>query len=353
MAAPHLPSPRHILLALVGGAGVAGAAGAVWMTQHQVSVRPASIAPQPAAIMTSPPVSASQHLNGPAKPSFDIVRISPEGTGVMAGRAAPGAEVIVRQGGTEIGRVTADAHGDWVLVPKAALPPGATELTLAEQTAGGQEVKGEGTVVLVVPAPPASIALAPAEAQPAMAVLTDRTEPPRVLQAPASAEALPSLALGTMDYGQSGEMRFSGSAAPGSSVRVYVDGKLAGDASADANGRWSMTPPADLAPGHHEMRLDALNSAGHVVGRVELPFERARLDARAVAPGTVVVQPGQCLWLLARNNYGEGIRYTAIYQANRTQIRDPNLIYPGQVFAIPVSARASADAMPSSSTRSR
>jgi nucleoid-associated protein YgaU len=29
------------------------------------------------------------------------------------------------------------------------------------------------------------------------------------------------------------------------------------------------------------------------------------------------------------------LRYTVIYEANRTQIRNPDLIYPGQVFAIP------------------
>ena len=47
------------------------------------------------------------------------------------------------------------------------------------------------------------------------------------------------------------------------------------------------------------------------------------------------MQPGNSLWRIARRNYGEGIRYTVIYQANREQIRDPDLIYPGQVFEVP------------------
>jgi len=49
----------------------------------------------------------------------------------------------------------------------------------------------------------------------------------------------------------------------------------------------------------------------------------------------VVVQPGQNLWRLARSAYGTGVRYTVIYLANRDQIRDPRLIYPGQAFAVP------------------
>ena len=44
---------------------------------------------------------------------------------------------------------------------------------------------------------------------------------------------------------------------------------------------------------------------------------------------------GRPLWRIARRVYGEGTRYAVIYQANRDMIRDPDLIYPGQVFAVP------------------
>jgi len=46
---------------------------------------------------------------------------------------------------------------------------------------------------------------------------------------------------------------------------------------------------------------------------------------------------GHSLWLIARQIYGQGIRYTAIYDANRDQIRDPDWIYPGQQFKMPKS----------------
>src|SRR5947209_3775092 len=56
-------------------------------------------------------------------PSFDVVRVNPQGEAVIAGRAAPGSEVRVLDGDREIGRVTADRNGEWVLVPKEPLPP--------------------------------------------------------------------------------------------------------------------------------------------------------------------------------------------------------------------------------------
>jgi len=44
---------------------------------------------------------------------------------------------------------------------------------------------------------------------------------------------------------------------------------------------------------------------------------------------------GDNLWNIARAHYGEGLRYTVIFDANKGQIRDPDLIYPGQVFSVP------------------
>jgi len=49
----------------------------------------------------------------------------------------------------------------------------------------------------------------------------------------------------------------------------------------------------------------------------------------------VIIRKGDNLWRISRRLYGDGVRYTTIYQANQDQIRDPDLIYPGQVFLTP------------------
>lgn len=53
------------------------------------------------------------------------------------------------------------------------------------------------------------------------------------------------------------------------------------------------------------------------------------------ATGKAIIRSGDNLWTIARRVYGSGYRYTQIYGANRDQIRDPDLIYPGQVFELP------------------
>jgi nucleoid-associated protein YgaU len=78
-----------------------------------------------------------------------------------------------------------------------------------------------------------------------------------------------------------------------------------------------------------------LAASGSVAARIEVPFQRDRLQEDVLADGRLVVQPGTNLWRIARRVYGQGTRYTVIYQANREQIRDPNRIYPGQTFQVP------------------
>lgn len=208
--------------------------------------------------------------------------------------------------------------------------------------------------------PPAEIAETQTRPQ-ALVVLLPQADaaPARVLQGGAATHVL---GLEVVDYDDAGSIRFAGTAVPGAAIRVYVDDRHAGDAAADSEGRWSMAPPEAPAIGRHRLRVDQIAANGAVAARIELPFQRDHLPAGSVANGRVVVQPGNNLWRLARATYGRGINYTVIFQANRDQIRNPNLIFPGQVFAIPSAAIPSATipsatignaASPANSSRSR
>ena len=97
-----------------------------------------------------------------------------------------------------------------------------------------------------------------------------------------------------------------------------------------------MRPDQPVAPGVYTLRIDQIGPDGRVVQRIELPFARAEPQVEMpTAAERVVVQPGNSLWRIARRVYGAGTRYTVIYQANKDMIRDPDLIYPGQIFSLP------------------
>ena len=311
-----------------------------------VPAKPAAVAPAPspqpaASAATTPP--AQQKPQEAIKPSFDIVRVNPQGGAVMAGRAAPGAEVNVAENGRQIGSTTADEQGQWVLLPDKPIAPGSSELTVASREPDQKKpVQGEAPVVILMPQKPASPATAassapaaaPAPSAAPLVVMTPNGAVPKVMQEP-EPRTQGRLGLATVDYTDQGKIRFAGSAPPGATVRTYIDNQPAGDAAADANGHWTLTPDAPVPVGDHKLRLDQLASQGHVSSRIELPFQRDELPPQEVAEGSTVVQPGQNLWRIARHAYGRGVQYVVIYQANRGQIRNPNLIYPGQIFSIP------------------
>ena len=73
-----------------------------------------------------------------------------------------------------------------------------------------------------------------------------------------------------------------------------------------------------------------------VVSRAGTQVQQNRAAETAPKPGnTYTVKEGDCLWLIARQMYGNGSDYTKIFEANRDQISNPNLIYPGQVLTMP------------------
>lgn len=53
-------------------------------------------------------------------------------------------------------------------------------------------------------------------------------------------------------------------------------------------------------------------------------------------PRTHKVVRGDTLWAIAKKFYGKGSQYPKIYNANKDKVKNPNLIYPGQVLTIPV-----------------
>ncbi|MGB0630956.1 MAG: LysM peptidoglycan-binding domain-containing protein [Alphaproteobacteria bacterium] len=246
--------------------------------------------------------------------------------------------MTVRQGDVVIGTVTADKRGKWVLIPQKPLPAGTHKLTVIAKLPDGTEVASAQSVVVVVPKRGEDIA-GRAATKPtgslAVAIPNTPEEAPVVLQSPRGIGNA-GLSLDAIDYGRRGDdLTLSGRAEPGAEVRIYLDNKYIGRAIADEKGIWRLKPGVAIPTGLYRMRVDRVGPGGKTVARIELPFLRAT-PVGDLSEGTVAfVQPGNSLWRLARQTYGSGLRYTEIYEANKDQIRDPDLIYPGQVFVLP------------------
>jgi nucleoid-associated protein YgaU len=302
---------------------IAGVAFVVWTnsTPTRIPATPPASPPH-AALPSAPPP-------GPTSPSFDIVKVDPTGHAVIAGRAEPGAKVTVLDGDKPLGDVTADDRGEWVLVPAQPIAPGERRLTLsATDPKTGAQTKSADTVALAVASPTPSAA-----GQGTVAVLLpgNGNEPAQALQTP---NAGGGLSLDTAEYNDKGELMLSGHASPNATLHVYADNQPIATVAADAQGKWSTVSPHPQSQGKVELRVDQLGADGAVAQRIAQPFGP---PAAVASGGQYTVEAGNSLWFIARKTYGNGQHYTVIFGANKGHIRDPNLIFPGQVISLPKS----------------
>lgn len=282
-------------------------------------------APKEDVAPKTPGDSPEAEAPAPSLPSFDIVRVDRTGYAVIAGRATPGSTVKIYANDAPLADTIAEGDGSWAISTDTPLQAGAVELTLEMTTPDGVTIKSDQTIIIYVPQ---------REGDRPLVLRTTPGGATEVLQeARDDGVGLGPLSLDTIDYDEQGAVIFSGKAEIGRVVQLFANGQFVGQTSAGDDGRWRLT--ATMPPGVYTLHVIQLDEDGRPAYAIELPFERASMSDVDLRDGKVIVQPGNSLWRIARRAYGRGVQYTVIYEANADQIRDPDLIYPGQIFEVP------------------
>ncbi len=215
-------------------------------------------------------------------------------------------------------------------------------LDLVEADAPSADVQSDGAVEVAEAAE--DVTTEPVATPETPTIIVADNDGVRVLQDNRAPEVMSAIALDTITYDPTGEVILAGRAAGEGFVRVYVDNRPV-TTSRITDGGWQTDLP-EVDTGVYTLRIDEVDAEGTVVSRIETPFKREEPDAVAavMAEDTQkegfdvavrTVQPGATLWAIAREEMGEGIMYVAVYEANKDLIKDPDLIFPGQVFRIP------------------
>lgn len=314
--------------------------------------------PEPSATAPNPAPATPAFDEMRQAPRFDVVRVEPDGSAVIAGRAEPGATVTLNVDGKPVGQVAADANGQFVMTPPP-LAAGERALSLSSSVKGAVAVKSAQTVTILGAAQDKRV-VALAEPGASTRILSDA--------APAPAERL---TIRAVEAEQGGAFYASGLASARAAVRLYLNGGLVAETNAGQDGAWSIRIEKGMKAGDYQVRADEIGAAGKVASRAEVTFNypaspelasprRAAASPAPSAPaqapaasetaaagqarpaGTTVEQVrthqvarGDSLWRMSAKLYGSGFRYTEIYAANAQQIRNPDLIYPGQILVAP------------------
>jgi nucleoid-associated protein YgaU len=362
----------------------------------------------PAEPVRPAPDQAAKPDADPIAPSFDVVRDEPDGESVIAGRGAPGATIELLRNGQVHARVAADASGLFAFVPPT-LPPGSHQITLRSIAPDGTRQRSREAVSIVIaeggkarplvaltsPDKPTVVLSSPEPAAQDGPVQAQAGQAPAAAAPVATAEGTvgdgkaPERAprhdvkIVTVESEQGGRLFVSGKAAPGATVRLYLNDTFIAPGGAGGDGNVTFSIGRGIVAGDYRIRLDEVDPvSGSVKSRAEVAFnvpnaasvERVSAQATPSASGTIqqapqtgaeskagqqvasalpdnhgvppsqvlipdvnttIISRGDSLWRLSQRIYGEGLRYTVIYGANKSQIRNPDLIYPGQVFVLP------------------
>lgn len=312
----------------------------------------------------------------PLPPSVSTFRLEPDGQMLVAGRAEPGWETSIRLDEEVLSTFMPEGNGEFVQFVDVAPAPEVRVLSLAMTSPEtGEVLYSQGDIIITPVAAPEVIAAedepgnaaseqsAEAETETAettletaeaatedaasqnSAVLLSDDEGVKVLQ-PAqpkdiSPEVMSVVALDAITYSTEGEVQLSGRGSGEGFVRVYIDNAPVITSQIEEDGSWRSELP-EVDTGVYTLRIDEVDAEGNVTSRVETPFKREDEEVLAEAAleqselvQAVTVQPGYTLWGISRDNYGDGTLFVRIFEANRDRIRDPDLIFPGQVFTVP------------------
>ena len=367
------------LLFLFGGVGAAAGTAYVtgaldpWLAPKPPEVSgllqtPDAAAPQeePAAVDNEAEAEPEAAVEDPATtpktdrlaaPVFDVLRVEPDGSVLVAGKASARAEVEVLSGEAVLGKAAAGPEGDFVVLLDETLKPGDYRLALRATSPKGETALSDGTAIVSIPeaengqvlamveepgqpaelisvpqgtdeepAPEAAAEAAPeaeqgeaaapqdeapAEAADVAAPEAEEDEaapepeaeaaPEAVAEAPAEEPAAPAAPIAAASHTVSveaveieGDTIFvAGRADAGRTVRVYAGTVLLGDAVASEGGRFLVEAKRHLDVGNYLIRADLLGDDGSVVARAGVPFEREPGEAIAAVAPTAPAQPEQ------------------------------------------------------------
>jgi MYXO-CTERM domain-containing protein/uncharacterized repeat protein (TIGR01451 family) len=166
-------------------------------------------------VLVSP--TAGQETNNPRLP--------------VTGTAEPGSQVEVLVDGVIIGSATVDGAGNWTFTPTADVAEGTHELTVRATDAAGNRSPASMPRTFVI----------------------DRTAP--------AAPVISSPAMNSQT--RLAQPSITGTAEPGATVTVTLDGMTAGTATADSLGNWTFVPTTPLAEGAHTVSARATDRAGN------------------------------------------------------------------------------------------
>ena len=256
--------------------------------------------------------------------TFDIVRITKNGDAVIAGRAKPNQMINLFDGDEKLANITSDANGEWVWTSEFPLEHGIKKLYL-KYLENDVLYNSEQTILIFLDKD--------SEKEP---VVFKTTMNGRGKSEMLNLEEIKqNITLDFVEYSPTGKVLVSGRSEANKEISLFFDDEFVGKSLVDENGLWEFEYDKNIKFGRINLRIDLLTNNELISMSTPIFMENM---ARIInnSENRIVVQPGNSLWRIARRTLGGGVFYSEIYKKNALKIKNPDMIFPGQVFDLPV-----------------
>ena len=278
-------------------------------------------------------------------PEIDIIKVSPDGSFVIAGKGQPNSNINILNKGDLIDSSIVDSDGNWVVVSKENLKTGDNLISIDQINNNGlvlrhkqlfitkiDEHKKDQPLVISVPnknSEDISIIQQPSEKQKIYKVEKDLGIQKKIK----SNKKI--FNVKTIFFNENGYVSIKGKVNFGKKIELYINKKIMETIKIE-NSKWQYNSDKIIDYGLHDLLVVLKSDKDEILDKITLPFMRVEMPYNDVPENFILIKPGDMLWTIAYRLYGDPFKYIQIFEENKDQITNPDLIFPGQLFSIPL-----------------
>ena len=277
-------------------------------------------------------------------PEIDIIKVSPDGSFVIAGKGQPNSNINILNKGDLIDSSIVDSDGNWVVISKENLKTGDNLISIDQINNNGlvlkhkqlfitkiDKLKKDQPFVISVPnknGENINIIQQPLEKQKIYKVENDL-----VIQKKIKSNKK-IFNIKTIFFNENGFVSIQGEVNFGKRLELYINKKIMKTIKIE-NSKWQYNSDTIFDYGLHDLLVVLKSDKDEILDKITFPFMRVEIPYNDLPENFILIKPGDMLWTIAYRLYGDPFKYIQIFEENKDQITNPDLIFPGQLFSIP------------------
>ena len=277
-------------------------------------------------------------------PTVDILKVGPDGSYIIAGKGKPNSTISLLEKGNKIESVDADKSGNWVIVSQDNLESGDNLLIINQDNIDGTSTQSKEIYVAKIDKEN--------EIKPlVIEIVNDDGGKLSIIQSPSIRKLKSNVQndlnlsekpikkinifkIQSVSFTQDGSLSIQGIANYGSNIEFIISKNFSSIVLKNKP-EWVFKSSYKLDYGIHKLIANLKSQDNTTLDSITLPFMRSEMPTGALPDNFVLIKPGDMLWTISYKIYGNPLKYIEIFEENRDQISNPDLIFPGQVFSIP------------------